>query len=205
MNTKKKWYQSSVGVIALLILFFPAGLYLMWKHTDWNKKVKWGITGFFTLMLIIGFNSPGSKTTPPANTDTQTAQTQPTEQPAAPTVETKKLSYEVVKKEVNSTVENYKVLIPVGEDGKAVAQEVKKSCGKPCNIAVYDDRKSVDLELEYEKMMGNINTPIEAPQEWKKKNYVYVAEHHVGYIDFETGNYKEFPYKDWYYKELKGE
>jgi hypothetical protein len=203
MDTKK-WYHKTWGIIALLILFFPAGLYLMWRHTNWNKRVKWGITGFFALMFLIGAVTPDSTTTPTPNTNSQTTQAQPTDTPT-PKNETKKLSYEVVKKDVNSTVENYKVLIPAGEDGKAVAMEVKKSCSKPCNIAVYDDRKAVNLEIEYEKMMGDINTPIEAPQEWKKKNYVYVADHHVGYIDFETGNYKEYPYKDWYYKELKGE
>lgn len=204
METKKKWYHTTGGIIALLVLFFPVGLYLMWRHTNWNKKVKWGVTGFFALMLLIGAVTPDSTTTPAtSDTNTQAAQTQPTEAPS-PTVEAKKLSYEVVKKEVNSTVENYKVLIPAGEDAQAVALEVKKSCGKPCNISVFDDRKALDLQVEYDTMMGDLDTPVSAPQEWKKKNYVFVADHLVGDIMFDTGEWSEYPYRDWYYKEQGG-
>lgn len=203
METKKKWYHTTGGVIALLILFFPAGIYLMWKHTNWNKKVKWGISAFFFLILLFGFNTPKDTTTVPA-TNNQTAQTQTTQPPATATPEPKKLSYEVVKKEVNSTVENYKVLIPAGEDGKAVAQEVQKSCGKPCNISVFDDRKALDLQVEYDTMMGDLDTPISAPQDWKKKNYVFVADHLVGDIMFDTKEWDEYPYRDWYYKEQGG-
>ncbi|MCL2071479.1 MAG: hypothetical protein FWH07_04495 [Oscillospiraceae bacterium] len=37
-----------------LILFFPVGLYLMWKRTPWNKTLKWVITAFFVLMSLPG-------------------------------------------------------------------------------------------------------------------------------------------------------
>lgn len=52
METKKKWYQKTGWIIALLILFFPVGLFLMWKYANWNKKVKWGISIFFLLFII---------------------------------------------------------------------------------------------------------------------------------------------------------
>ncbi len=52
-RNKAKWYQSTVGIIALLILFFPAGLFLMWKYAVWNKKVKWGVTNGFILLFVI--------------------------------------------------------------------------------------------------------------------------------------------------------
>lgn len=35
----KKWYQKTGAIIILLILFFPIGLFLMWKYSNWNK---WG-------------------------------------------------------------------------------------------------------------------------------------------------------------------
>ena len=38
---KPKWYQTEGGIIALLILFFPVGLYLMWQYPEWSKKTKW--------------------------------------------------------------------------------------------------------------------------------------------------------------------
>ena len=31
----EKWYQKTGWIIALLILFFPAGLFLMWKYSNW--------------------------------------------------------------------------------------------------------------------------------------------------------------------------
>src|SRR3989344_3234662 len=82
-EAKKKWYQTTGGIIALLILFFPAGLYLMWKHAKWNKAVKGVITGFFVLLLIGSFNSDTSKTASFTSEPTQAPQatTAPTNMP----------------------------------------------------------------------------------------------------------------------------
>lgn len=55
------WYQRTGWIIALLILFWPVGLFLMWKYTDWNKVVKWIITAFLVvvgLTSIIGIMNP---------------------------------------------------------------------------------------------------------------------------------------------------
>lgn len=88
METKKKWYQKTGWIIALLVLFFPVGLFLMWKYANWNKVVKWVITGFFALMVIANMGS-GSKTasttTTPENTPTATQETQPTTEPEVTT------------------------------------------------------------------------------------------------------------------------
>lgn len=48
----KKWYKTTGGTIALLIFFFPIGVYLMWKYTSWNKIVKWIITAIFVFILL---------------------------------------------------------------------------------------------------------------------------------------------------------
>lgn len=40
-------------VITALILFFPLGLYWMFKHTDWPDKVKWVISAFFAVPVSI--------------------------------------------------------------------------------------------------------------------------------------------------------
>lgn len=55
----------------------------MWKYAKWNNKVKWGITGFFGLMLLISAvsgNSSNSKTS-----DTKVAAEQSTTAPSQPT------------------------------------------------------------------------------------------------------------------------
>lgn len=83
ITEKTKWYHKTGGVILLLVLFFPAGLYLMWKYTNWNRKVKWAITGFFALMAIIQASTPAPKTDTQTSTSTQTSTktTSPTEAP----------------------------------------------------------------------------------------------------------------------------
>lgn len=52
-EVSKKWYEKTWAVLLLLILFFPVGLYLMWKYTDWHKGIKIGISVFFGLYLLI--------------------------------------------------------------------------------------------------------------------------------------------------------
>lgn len=58
--TDKKWYQKNWVIALLIIYFFPVGLYLMWKHTNWKKGVKMLITSifaFYLLLFCVGFSS----------------------------------------------------------------------------------------------------------------------------------------------------
>lgn len=89
MEVKKKWYQSTGGIIALLILFFPVGLYLMWKHAAWNKTVKWVVTGVFAFFILVNAigGSNSSSTTSNTQNSAPTA-TQVTEEPTQPTATT---------------------------------------------------------------------------------------------------------------------
>lgn len=48
-----KWYQKTWGIVLMLCLFFPAGLYLMWKHSKCNRKVKKIITGIFAVICVV--------------------------------------------------------------------------------------------------------------------------------------------------------
>ena len=54
----KKWYQKTGWIIALLILFFPVGLFLMWKYTNWKKPVKGIITALILIIALSGIVSP---------------------------------------------------------------------------------------------------------------------------------------------------
>ena len=58
-----KWYRQTRGVVLLLVLFFPVGLYLMWKYTEWGDRPKWVITGGFGFALLIGIVTPSPETT----------------------------------------------------------------------------------------------------------------------------------------------
>lgn len=58
---EKKWYQKTGWIIALLIIFFPVGLYLMWKYTDWRKVLKIAVSIVCAVCLGIGFFSTDSQ------------------------------------------------------------------------------------------------------------------------------------------------
>lgn len=53
-EVSQKWYGNSWVVAVLIWVFFPVGLFLMWKYANWNKKLKWGISGIFALLLLYG-------------------------------------------------------------------------------------------------------------------------------------------------------
>lgn len=44
---------SNIVVIILLIVFFPVGLYLMWKKTDWKKPIKIVVTVVIAILVIV--------------------------------------------------------------------------------------------------------------------------------------------------------
>lgn len=113
--------------------------------------------------------------------------------------------HEILSRRENMAVENIDVLIPKGEDAQAIATEVKKTCKKSCNINIYDEKRAFELQHQYDTMMSDPNTQPVDLQEWKKKNYIYVAEHYVGSVEFSTGIFDDYPFKDWYYQELKGQ
>lgn len=90
----KNWYKNTIVIIALIILFFPIGLYLMWKYAGWNKKVKWIITSLFVFIILIGL-IPGKsvKNSSPAKQTTISIIATPTpiQNPSPqPTLQTKK-------------------------------------------------------------------------------------------------------------------
>jgi hypothetical protein len=49
------WYKSTAVAIGLLILFFPVGLFTMWKYMKWSKAIKWIITGTLLLLFLPDF------------------------------------------------------------------------------------------------------------------------------------------------------
>jgi hypothetical protein len=47
-----KWFEKPSGTIILIYIFFPVGLYLMWKNKLWNASTRWMVTVVITTMLI---------------------------------------------------------------------------------------------------------------------------------------------------------
>lgn len=49
----KKWYQSTWFIILMLFLFWPVGMYLMWKHADWGKAAKIIVTVAISVIVVL--------------------------------------------------------------------------------------------------------------------------------------------------------
>ena len=63
-STIDSWYgQLAIGV--LIVLFFPAGLYLMWYRTQWPVPIKWTVTLPFILILVAAMLAPPKQSTAP--------------------------------------------------------------------------------------------------------------------------------------------
>ncbi len=104
METKNKWYQSTGGIIALLILFFPVGLYLMWKHATWHKTAKWIITGVFAFFILVNAIRGSNSSSTTSNTQNSTPTTSPvTETPTQPTASPEQQTQEPTKVPVKKT------------------------------------------------------------------------------------------------------
>lgn len=56
--TPKKWYDNSVLVIIALVVFFPVGIYALWKNNSINQALKIAVTvlfaGFFGYYFVQG-------------------------------------------------------------------------------------------------------------------------------------------------------
>ncbi len=153
------------------------------------------------LLLLIGIATSSKNSLAP----------QPTSQPeqkqeVAQASPTPKLEYEILARVEDKVDENISVLIKAGETNpKGIAEEVQKSCKKKCNVTLFDDKKAFELDAEYTNKMMSYDVTVAQREAWKKKNTVFLADHLVATVGYSFGDYSEYPMKDWYYKELKGE
>jgi len=119
---------------------------------------------------------------------------------------TLKYEYEILSRVEGKIDETISILIKVGEvDPKGIATEVQKSCKKQCNITLLDDKKAFELDAEYTNKMMSYDVTVAEREAWKKKNTVFLADHLVATVGYSFGPYAEYPLKDSYYRELKGE
>lgn len=51
-NKKEKWYNKKMFTVLMLIIFFPLGLYLMWKNKHFKKSVRIIISSIFLFLII---------------------------------------------------------------------------------------------------------------------------------------------------------
>ena len=71
---KRNWF-----IILFLIIFFPVGLYLMWKHASWGNTAKWIVTGVIALLVAYNLGSQDTTTNVADNTSTNETVVEKTE------------------------------------------------------------------------------------------------------------------------------
>ena len=100
-----KIYEKTWFIIVMLIVFFPVGLFLMWKYSNWNKVVKIIISVIFGLALIVnmfGGSSDDKKPVEdkqPAKQEQQVDQTEPEKEDTQDVEEKQEEEKEPVKQE----------------------------------------------------------------------------------------------------------
>jgi hypothetical protein len=52
-KTNVPWYRNPKYIIPLVLICFPAGVFLVWKQPQWSKRTKWIWTGAGALVLMI--------------------------------------------------------------------------------------------------------------------------------------------------------
>ncbi len=99
-TSNKKWYMKTGYIILLLMLFFPAGIFLMWKYTNWNKYVKIAVSIFVSVFFIVYIASDNDEDVIDSNSIVVETTTEGTTLPAETTTKE-----EVTTKEETTTKE----------------------------------------------------------------------------------------------------
>ena len=87
--TRKDW--PGWAVVLFLVVFWPVGLYLMWRHTSWRRSVKREVTGITAVLVgsLIGLGVAIAILIPmPVQDEDQAEQSPATPVSATPTVST---------------------------------------------------------------------------------------------------------------------
>lgn len=130
-----------------------------------------------------------------------------------------KTTYKKVGYEKLALVENFDYLILTDDKSEdnieKIAKEIRdKECKKPCNIDIWDDIRAYKLDRQKQKIKfsdydsGDIRLAAKryknALNEWDLQNYIFVADHLVGELPFDSPNdLWYYPYKDAKYKKIK--
>lgn len=106
-----KWYENTWIIILFLILFWPVGLFFMWK-SNWNKIAKITITAFIAMVVFVGCLG--------GNSDSNSTNTNQTKKEVNNTVDEdkEKKNQEEQEKKTKELEEKYK---PILESGKLYA------------------------------------------------------------------------------------
>ena len=79
INTSNAWYEKTWLVILLCVIFFPVGLYALWKNSKIGKGWKIGVTAIIALIVIANIGDKDDKTTTSSSSNNTTSEETTTE------------------------------------------------------------------------------------------------------------------------------
>lgn len=75
----------------------------------------------------------------------------------------------------------------------------RQYCTTGCIINIYDDKNAYSKDMERITIKS-----IDIMNEWNKNNYIFVADHYLGYLDINhNAVFAYYPFHDWYYRTHK--
>lgn len=54
METQTPWFRKTGWIYALIVLFFPVGLYLLWTHKPFKPMHKVLVTAIYVTLVTVG-------------------------------------------------------------------------------------------------------------------------------------------------------
>ncbi len=134
------WYQRNFWIIVLLIFFFPAGLYLMWKHAAWSGLAKGIVTTVFALMVLGSFFDDTESATPVAQKEPAPEQQAETTEETTAEVPSEDTQYEPPPKPPASELKNrIRYNLSGGSDTKGNGDKITVETGKKgCKLVTFD-------------------------------------------------------------------
>ena len=130
-----KIYEKNWFIILMLVLFFPVGLFLMWKNAKWHKTVKIIISVLFAVMVIFSNGSEGSKNVETKDTNAE--------------VETVKVDERKELQEKSKTILDSKDYYAMNEDERKTINELVKKWDDEIDYSFKSEY--VDKKDQYEK------------------------------------------------------
>ena len=130
------WYSQTWLAVVALVLFFPLGLFLMWRFTRWQTWLKTSITvilSLLTILFIIGEvagEEDGSgetvrqETSPSPTVETHASTPEPTPTPEPPPAET--VTYEIAAREDVSVWPTVRIVYRVSVSGPLTEDDIRR-------------------------------------------------------------------------------
>lgn len=155
MSEKKPILGNSWFIVLMLILFFPAGLFLMWKYSKWDKVVKILVTVLVVLMTIFVSVPDDSEDTGNTESDSSYASSDTSNAPAETAASTVSKSVRILMDEGLSEDEAEAIMSDLNSVDIKELVSLKKGSGEGVDklqaYAFSSDEASGTLTIENRK------------------------------------------------------